>query len=84
MFEQVNERNKKSLAYGYYLIRVVHHGNEHVYQNDNHYATINAEHQQADKHRECVLAVQRVQAVFLNQAERSPVQCLHCFEKALK
>lgn len=54
------------LNYGYDLIGIAHHSNEHIDQNNNHNRAVDTEHKQTDKHGKCVLAIQRIEAVFFH------------------
>ena len=68
------------MTYGYYLIRVAHHGNQHVDQHDDHDGAIDTKHEQTDEHGECVLPVQRIESIFFHQAKRAPIKRLYCLE----
>ena len=65
-----------------YLIGIAHHSDKHVDEHNDHDCTVDAEHEQPNEHSERMLAVERVETVFLNIAEHTPIQSLQCFEQA--
>ena len=69
------------LSYGDVLIGATHHGDEHVEKDDDHDARIDAEHQQADEHGECVFLVD-LKGLQIDQAKGAPEERLQRFEEA--
>ena len=63
------------------MIGAAHHGDEHVEEDDDHDARIDAEHQQADEHGEGVFLVD-LKGLQVDQAESAPEERLQRFEEA--
>lgn len=71
------------MSYENQLIRMIHHGDQQVNQDDDVYDRVGAEHEHAPEPREYLDALQ-LEALEVYQAEDRPEQGLYRFEKTEK